>query len=165
MSAEGILNPTPEELLTAERDVALASVTHWQQVAEDLERRCADAHREYSTLRIRAAAEAEASVREIVDRLGTAVRLVLDSDEHVVDVRETEFGLMHPFKCRPDILGCPVHRALTQLGGPRGTAPGRYLVTLDRAGDVVVGEPVAEGYDPIRLIDLLTVVDGLGGPR
>lgn len=158
------LNLTPEEVLTAERDVALASVAHWQQVAADFERRCADAHREYSALRIRASAEAEAGVRDLVDRLTATVRVLLDSEEHVVDVRPTEFGLMHPFKCRPDLLGCAVNLALNAL--PSAPAdPGRYLVTVDRSGKVVIGDPVPDGYDPIRLIDLLTIIDGLGGPR
>jgi hypothetical protein len=158
--------PTPEEtieLLTAERDVALASVTHWQAVAQENQRRSDDAHREYAALGARMTAQTDASIRSIADRLAATVRVLLDSDEHVVDVRETAFGLMHPFKCRPDLLGCPLNQALNAL--PTAPAdPGRYFVTLDD-GAVVVGDVVPEGYDPIRLTDLLTIIDRLGGTR
>ena len=163
MSLEDILNPTPEEILTAERDVALASVSHWQQIATDLERRCADAHREYSTLKAQAAAELAATVDGIAQKLETTLRLILDTDEHVVEVRDTDFGLMHPLKCRPDLLGCATNVALNALAGPPAE-PGRYSVSLDGKGKVVIGAPVAADYDPVRLTDLLAVAVRPGVP-
>ncbi len=56
------------------------------------------------------------------------IRLVLE-EEHVVEFRSTDFGLQHHIDCRPNLLACPVYKALQELDGPP-LPPGRYPVWL-----------------------------------
>lgn len=60
-------------------------------------------------------------------------RGVLDPD-HIVDIRDDNFALQHPARCRPDMFGCDVHLALSALEG-RPMPIGRYRVDL--ADDVL----------------------------
>lgn len=102
------------------------------------------------------------------------VREFLDRDEHVVDIQRYGFGLQHGFPCRPDLLGCPVNRALEALDDSPHPIDGRYRIWLDQDGAVVIGERVADDYDPLDLraalagedaaCDLRHVHDGSEGP-
>lgn len=76
----------------------------------------------------RVAERLEAEKREAVsegDRLAEALR----EDRHVVEFREDGWGLQHPVLCRPDLIGCPVNRALQALNHP--TVLGRFRVHLE----------------------------------
>lgn len=73
-----------------------------------------------------------------VDRLRA---LLDDIPHHVIQVRATTFTLKHPLSCRPNLFDCPFNEAGRDLDGP--PAPlGCYIVTLDEAGGLIIGEPV-----------------------
>lgn len=57
----------------------------------------------------------------------TAMRGI--ADRHVVELTLTNYGLQHPLRCRPDLIGCHVNRYLAALDGPE-RPPGRYVITL-----------------------------------
>ena len=47
---------------------------------------------------------------------------------HVVEFTTTGYGLQHPLRCRPDLLGCPLNAHLASAPGPEAP-PGRYLMS------------------------------------
>jgi hypothetical protein len=57
---------------------------------------------------------------------------LLEPDHHVVEIRgDDEWGMQHPARCRPNLLGCELHDALMSLrAGEWPEAPGRYRVEL-----------------------------------
>jgi hypothetical protein len=70
-----------------------------------------------------------------VDRPCPQVRIIeILAEPHVVELRETEFGLQHTVACRGsgprDLMDCPVNEALHALSGPP-RSPGTYEVYLE----------------------------------
>ena len=58
----------------------------------------------------------------------------LPADEHIAEFRDDGWGLQHPLRCRPDLIGCAVNRAVSTLCDESDEPPrpvGRYVVTLD----------------------------------
>ncbi len=51
------------------------------------------------------------------------------AEHHVVEFSASGYGLQHPLRCRPDLIGCHVNRYLAGLDGPE-KPPGRYVVVL-----------------------------------
>lgn len=49
------------------------------------------------------------------------------ADVHVVEFSEDGYGLQHPAKCRPDLLGCQFNEWLASQPGP-DRKPGRYVM-------------------------------------
>ena len=61
--------------------------------------------------------------------------------DHVVTVDGSEFSVMHPLECRPELLACAVHQATTDLQGTGSALPtGRYRVRWDDDGPGYVYE-------------------------
>jgi len=54
-------------------------------------------------------------------------------DEHIVEFSETGYGLQHPIRCRPNLLGCQFNEWLASEMGP-DEEPGRYLMTWRKGG-------------------------------
>ena len=69
---------------------------------------------------------------------------------HVVDFAEQGFGLLHPIRCRPNLLDCPVNQAINSLTECPVLVYGRYFVSLDEHGEIEVGEETEPDYDPIE---------------
>lgn len=57
-------------------------------------------------------------------------------DPHILETTETDWGLQHPLSCRPNLLDCPFHAAMTHLESPP-EVPGRWVIELDEAGQIV----------------------------
>ncbi|WP_435109809.1 hypothetical protein [Nocardiopsis synnemataformans] len=67
----------------------------------------------------------------------------LSDRRHVIDLRESNWTLSHPFACRPRLFDCPVTQAAERdLTGPRPEL-GRFACELDSQGHLVIGEAVA----------------------
>jgi hypothetical protein len=49
-------------------------------------------------------------------------------DEHIVTFSESGYGLEHPIRCRPNLIGCAFNRWLATAAGP-DREPGRYVMT------------------------------------
>jgi hypothetical protein len=67
-----------------------------------------------------------------------------EDEPHVLDVwKDGEtWSLGHPLPCRfDDDATCPVYQAAQWLDGPPAK-PGRYVVTTDDDGELIVGERV-----------------------
>lgn len=76
-----------------------------------------------------------------VERLWEA----LGQTEHVISFTEDGWAIEHLVACRPDMTSCGLHQAAMVAredwdGPPR--PPGRYVVTLDVEGSLLIGEPV-----------------------
>jgi hypothetical protein len=59
-------------------------------------------------------------------------------DTHELEVREGEWGLLHPLSCRRDLLGCPVHDAAAAQMRDDPLLEGRYQVDTDEDGSLRV---------------------------
>lgn len=54
---------------------------------------------------------------------------------HIIEIQEGEWGLQHPLECRPDILGCAVHKAVkAAFDGHPPPDVGRFEVVLGEDG-------------------------------
>lgn len=74
----------------------------------------------------------------LADRICDAID---DQPHHVLDLTDTGWTLKHPLDCRDELFECPYNRAADRLEGP--PAPlGRYYVTVDGHGALVVGDHV-----------------------
>ena len=51
-------------------------------------------------------------------------------DEHVVTFSKTGYGLQHPIRCRPNLIGCQMNEWLATQMAP-DEEPGRYVMTWD----------------------------------
>jgi len=69
---------------------------------------------------------AQARIAELEASLGT--------DEHIVTFSEDGYGLQHPIRCRPDLLGCSVNVYLAYRDEP-DMPPGKWTVQLLGDGD------------------------------
>lgn len=66
----------------------------------------------------------------LIARLRAAeAELVKIDRRHIVTFSRTGYGLQHPLPCRPNLLGCPVHKALARRRSI-DRPPGKYVVTL-----------------------------------
>jgi hypothetical protein len=54
-------------------------------------------------------------------------------DEHIVDFSESGYGLQHPIRCRPNLIGCQFNEWLATQMAP-DKKPGRYLMTWKKRG-------------------------------
>jgi hypothetical protein len=55
------------------------------------------------------------------------------TDEHIVTFSETGYGLQHPIRCRPNLIGCMFNEWLaTQMAPDRD--PGQYVMTWGKNG-------------------------------
>ncbi len=53
---------------------------------------------------------------------------LMGPDYHIVDVKESGWGIQHPIACRPDLTGCAVHRAACEQWVGIPAPVGRYRV-------------------------------------
>ncbi|WP_115790025.1 DUF6085 family protein [Arthrobacter silvisoli] len=88
--------------------------------------------------RIEAAAEAYIAQRKrriVVRDMIIAILAAADAVDplrqpgHVIDLRETGYGLQHPPECRPNLLDCELDVFLSKLD-EAPAAPGQYRVEL-----------------------------------
>jgi hypothetical protein len=70
------------------------------------------------------------------------LRILLgDSPEHVIQITDDGWTIMHPIACRPDLFACPVNRAAgDRLKTPIGPN-GRYVCSLED-GQFTIGRRV-----------------------
>lgn len=73
--------------------------------------------------------------------------LLAGSEDHIIDVRDTGWTLLHPLACRPNLHDCPVNQAAVDAGEQLRAhlsthGPGRYRCHLEESGDLVVDEAV-----------------------
>lgn len=54
-------------------------------------------------------------------------------DEHIVTFSETAYGLEHPIRCRPNLIGCQMNEWLATQAAP-DEEPGRYVMTWSKSG-------------------------------
>ena len=54
-------------------------------------------------------------------------------DEHIVTFTETGYGLEHPIRCRPNLIGCQFNEWLASQMAP-DQEPGRYVMTWAKSG-------------------------------
>lgn len=88
-----------------------------------------------------------ADANESVTLTGEQAKAVIDAfrmlnpgpedREHYIDFDETGWAIQHPLACRPNLLDCGLHHAITLAAAgwdepPR--PPGRYIVTNDVSG-------------------------------
>ncbi len=69
---------------------------------------------------------------------------------HVIELHGDGWTIMHPLSCRPNLFDCPINRtAEDQITEPLGGV-GRFEVTLDGDGTLLIGRPVTGDLrDPI----------------
>jgi hypothetical protein len=86
----------------------------------------------WQVLGIPAAAPAEGLPPEAID---WARQLLAQGyvDEHIVDFTESGYGLQHPIRCRPNLIGCQFNEWLATQMAP-DEEPGRYLMTWRKNG-------------------------------
>lgn len=56
-------------------------------------------------------------------------QLIELGDRHVVEVRESGYGLQHPARCRPNLIDCPYNRWMHEQPVPP-QPPGRYYMEI-----------------------------------
>lgn len=49
--------------------------------------------------------------------------------EHILATTDIDWSLQHPLACRPDMLACPVHKAMMAVADPP-VPSGRWIVRL-----------------------------------
>jgi hypothetical protein len=62
--------------------------------------------------------------------------------EHEIDVNDGGWFIKHTLNCRPHLFDCPVHHAAERHAFLTFPPPGRYLLTLDPDGWIVIGDLV-----------------------
>ncbi|XBB66835.1 hypothetical protein ABFU82_22425 [Nocardioides sp. WV_118_6] len=90
---------------------------------------------------------AEAVAR--LEVLAIAVGMVMDSDEHVVEIHaDGTWHLMHGIPCRPRPHACRVQHAIATADGRLTWPSGRHVVSL-AGGAIALGPVVPDDYDPL----------------
>ena len=80
------------------------------------------------TLQHRVAA-AERRVKQLEEALA---QVGYTSDgRHIIDFDEQGWAIQHPVECRPQLLDCPVNRAMMFVSRPPTEGEGRYYVSMD----------------------------------
>ena len=93
--------------------------------------------------RARAVAEVAEAEAEIERLRGLYAAADEYGDRHVIDMSADGYVIAHPLSCRATgLFACPFNAAAMELDGP--TEIGRFAVTLDGIGDLVIGERIVK---------------------